>query len=211
MLGDYPVALKEYRAFIRRMASYSNKEINEDSTLYQAIQSSYDFYNNHLKSRDSLTQVDIVNNYLNQYNYWTNFLSDNQNHPGYILRRAEFQVFIHFHIGQQVGSKGCRWICDPFMCGMDKPSFIPSFVIRYLRDLVRYLGNLTNMIIGEKISRTGLPHRVQPQARTICSLTCSVSARVPSPTISWRTLGRHMTSLSLTSAATPQSPRFRPL
>lgn len=98
MLGDYPVALKEYRAFIRRMAFYSNKEINEDSTLYQAIQSSYDFYNNHLKSRDSLTQVDIVNNYLNQYNYWTNFLSDNQNHPGYILRRAEFQVFIHFHI-----------------------------------------------------------------------------------------------------------------
>ena len=115
------------------------------------------------------------------------------------------------HVGQQVGSKGCRWICDPFMCGMDKPSFIPSFVIRYLRDLVRYLGNLTNMIIGEKISRTGLPHRVQPQARTICSLTCSVSARVPSPTISWRTLGRHMTSLSLTSAATPQSPKFRPL
>lgn len=36
------------------------------------------------------------------------------------------------------------------MCGMDKPSFIPSLVIRYLRDLVRYLGKLTNMIICEK-------------------------------------------------------------
>ena len=42
------------------------------------------------------------------------------------------------------------WICDLYMCGMLKPSFIPPADIRELRDLVRYRFKLTCMITGEK-------------------------------------------------------------
>jgi len=52
--------------------------------------------------------------------------------------------------GNNTDRKDARWICDLFMCGMVKPSFIPPPVIRQLRDLVRYRGKLTNMITGEK-------------------------------------------------------------
>ena len=52
--------------------------------------------------------------------------------------------------GNKTDRKDARWICDLFMCGMVRPSFIPPPVIRQLRDLVRYRGKLTNMITGEK-------------------------------------------------------------
>jgi len=52
--------------------------------------------------------------------------------------------------GNKTDRKDAHWICDLFMCGMVKPSFIPPPVIRQLRDLVRYRSKLTNMISGEK-------------------------------------------------------------
>ena len=52
--------------------------------------------------------------------------------------------------GNKTDRKDARWICDLFMCGMVRPSFIPPPVIRQLRDLVRYRMKLTNMITGEK-------------------------------------------------------------
>ena len=52
--------------------------------------------------------------------------------------------------GNKTDRKDARWICDLFMCGMVKPSFIPPPVIRQLRDLVRYRMKLTNMVTGEK-------------------------------------------------------------
>ena len=52
--------------------------------------------------------------------------------------------------GNKTDRKDARWICDLFMCGMIKPSFIPPPVIRQLRDLVRYRMKLANMITGEK-------------------------------------------------------------
>ena len=52
--------------------------------------------------------------------------------------------------GNKTDRKDARWICDLFMCGMIKPSFIPPPAIRHLRDLVRYRQKLTNMLTGEK-------------------------------------------------------------
>ena len=52
--------------------------------------------------------------------------------------------------GNKTDRKDARWICDLFMCGMIKPSFIPPAPIRHLRDLVRYRIKLTNMLAGEK-------------------------------------------------------------
>ncbi len=52
--------------------------------------------------------------------------------------------------GNKTDRKDARWICDLFMCGMIKPSFIPPADIRHLRDLVRYRIKLTNMLAGEK-------------------------------------------------------------
>lgn len=46
--------------------------------------------------------------------------------------------------------KDTKWICDLYMCGIVKPSFIPPADIRELRDLVRYRYKLTCMITGEK-------------------------------------------------------------
>ena len=46
--------------------------------------------------------------------------------------------------------KDAMWICDLFMCGMIKRSFIPPADIRELRELIRYRTKLTNMITGEK-------------------------------------------------------------
>jgi transposase len=52
--------------------------------------------------------------------------------------------------GNKTDRKDAKWICDLFMCDMIKPSFIPSFEIRQLRDLMRYRFKLTNMLTGEK-------------------------------------------------------------
>ncbi len=52
--------------------------------------------------------------------------------------------------GNKTDRKDAKWICDLFMCGMVKPSFIPPADIRELRDLVRYRLKLTYMTTGEK-------------------------------------------------------------
>lgn len=52
--------------------------------------------------------------------------------------------------GNKTDRKDARWICDLYMCGMVKPSFIPPADIRQLRDLVRYRFKLICMITGEK-------------------------------------------------------------
>ena len=52
--------------------------------------------------------------------------------------------------GNKTDRKDAKWICDLYMCGMVKPSFIPPADIRQLRDLVRYRFKLTCMITCEK-------------------------------------------------------------
>ena len=52
--------------------------------------------------------------------------------------------------GNKTDRKDAKWICDLYMCGMVRPSFIPPADIRHLRDLVRYRFKLTCMITGEK-------------------------------------------------------------
>lgn len=52
--------------------------------------------------------------------------------------------------GNKTDRKDTKWICDLYMCGMVKPSFIPPADIRELRDLVRYRFKLTCMITSEK-------------------------------------------------------------
>lgn len=52
--------------------------------------------------------------------------------------------------GNKTDRKDAKWICDLFMCGMVRPSFIPPEDIRQLRDLMRYRRKLINMITGEK-------------------------------------------------------------
>ena len=55
--------------------------------------------------------------------------------------------------GNKTDRKDAKWICDLYMCGMVKPSFIPPADIRELRDLVRYRFKPTCMITGEKTMR----------------------------------------------------------
>ena len=52
--------------------------------------------------------------------------------------------------GNKTDRKDAKWICDLYMCGMVKPSFIPPADFRHLRDLVRYRFKLSCMITGEK-------------------------------------------------------------
>ena len=52
--------------------------------------------------------------------------------------------------GNKTDRKDAKWICNLYMCGMVKPSFIPPADIRELRDLVRYRFKLTCMITSEK-------------------------------------------------------------
>lgn len=52
--------------------------------------------------------------------------------------------------GNKTDRKDAKWICDLYMCGMVKPSFIPPEDIRQLRDLVRYRFKINCMITGEK-------------------------------------------------------------
>ena len=53
--------------------------------------------------------------------------------------------------GNKTDCKDARWICDLYMCGMVKSSFIPPADIRQLIDFVRYHFKLTCMITGKKI------------------------------------------------------------
>ena len=52
--------------------------------------------------------------------------------------------------GNKTDRKDAKWICDLYMCGMVKLSFIPPADIRALKDLVRYRFKLTCMITSEK-------------------------------------------------------------
>ena len=76
-----------------------------------------------------------VFNILEKYNVWVTF-----SHPKYTKPQK----------GNKTDRKDAKWICDLYMCGMVKPSFIPPADIRELRDLVRYRYKLTCMITGEK-------------------------------------------------------------
>ena len=76
-----------------------------------------------------------VFNILEHHNLWVTL-----SHPKYTKPM----------IGNKTDRKDAKWICDLYMCGMVKPSFIPTADIRELRDLVRYRYKLTCMITGEK-------------------------------------------------------------
>lgn len=80
-----------------------------------------------------------------------------QNHTtdgndGFLVTTACFNALITCNKfkGNKTDRKDAKWICDLYMCGMVKPSFIPPADIRELRDLVRYRFKLTCMITGEK-------------------------------------------------------------
>ena len=76
-----------------------------------------------------------VFNVLEQHSLWVTL-----SHPKYTKPMK----------GNKTDRKDAKWICDLYMCGMVKPSFIPPADIRELRDLVRYRYKLTCMITGEK-------------------------------------------------------------
>ena len=76
-----------------------------------------------------------VFNILEKHNLWVTL-----SHPKYTKPLK----------GNKTDRKDAKWICDLYMCGMVKPSFIPPADIRQLRDLVRYRFKLTCMITGEK-------------------------------------------------------------
>lgn len=65
----------------------------------------------------------------------------------YNLQQATKQLRM---LEKKTDRKDAKWICDLYMCGMVKPSFIPPPDIRQLRDLMRYRVKLTNMTTGEK-------------------------------------------------------------
>ena len=69
-----------------------------------------------------------VFNILEQHNLWVTL-----SHPKYTKPMK----------GNKTDRKDAKWICDLYMCGMVKPSFIPPADIRELRDLVRYRYKLT--------------------------------------------------------------------
>ena len=52
--------------------------------------------------------------------------------------------------GNKTDRKDARWICDLYMCGMVKPSFIPPADIWALRELSRYHLKLSYMRTAEK-------------------------------------------------------------
>ena len=76
-----------------------------------------------------------VFNILEKNNFWVTL-----SHPKYTKPQK----------GNKTDRKDAKWICDLYMCGMVKPSFIPPEDIRQLRDLVRYRFKLTCMFTGEK-------------------------------------------------------------
>ena len=76
-----------------------------------------------------------VFNILEKNNIWVTL-----SHPKYTKPQT----------GNKTDRKDAKWICDLYMCGMVKPSFIPPADIRELRDLVRYREKLTRMITSEK-------------------------------------------------------------
>ena len=87
-----------------------------------------------------------VFNILEKHNLWVTL-----SHPKYTKPQT----------GNKTDRKDAKWICDLYMCGMVKPSFIPPADIRQLRDLVRYRFKLTCMITGEKNrAHTVLPYPI---------------------------------------------------
>ena len=76
-----------------------------------------------------------VFNVLDKNNIWVTL-----SHPKYTKPQK----------GNKTDRKDAKWICDLYMCGMVKPSFIPPADIRELRDSVRYRFKLTCMITCEK-------------------------------------------------------------
>ena len=52
--------------------------------------------------------------------------------------------------GSKNDCRDAKWICDLFMCEMNKHSFILLANIRHSRDLVRYRFKLTNILTDEK-------------------------------------------------------------
>lgn len=58
--------------------------------------------------------------------------------------------YTKLHGAKQDWIKDAKWICDLYMCGMVKPSFIPTCWHQRTQDLVRYRFKLTCMITGEK-------------------------------------------------------------
>lgn len=62
-----------------------------------------------------------VFNILEKHNLWVTL-----SHPKYTKPMK----------GNKTDRKDAKWICDLYMCGMVKPSFIPPADIRELRDLV---------------------------------------------------------------------------
>ena len=83
----------------------------------------------------SLFRTLLVFNILEQHEIWVTL-----SHPKYTKPMK----------GNKTDRKDAKWICDLYMCGMVKPSFIPPADIRELRDLVRYRFKLTCMVTGEK-------------------------------------------------------------
>lgn len=74
------------------------------------------------------------------YNILENYCFVTLSHPKYTKSQK----------GNKTDRKDAKWICDLFMCGMIKPSFVPPADIRHLRDLMRYRTKLTNILTGEK-------------------------------------------------------------
>ena len=109
--------------------------------------------------------------------------------------------------GNKTDRKDARWICDLFMCGMIKPSFIPPAQIRQLRDLMRYRFKLTNMLTGEKNRALNC---LTVSNLKLDDVFTDVFGKSSRSIISSNTPERHSTShLSLTGAAKPRSRKFR--
>ena len=68
--------------------------------------------------------------------------------------------------GNKTDRKDAKWICDLYMCGMVKPSFIPPADIRHLRDLIRYRFKLPNMPSGmPSLRHAFLPAQTMHESR----------------------------------------------
>ena len=84
-----------------------------------------------MSTKPGFSHVSPVSNILEAHNLWVTL-----SHPKYTKPQK----------GNKTDRKDAKWICDLYMCGMVKPSFIPPKDICELRDLVRYRFKLTNMI-----------------------------------------------------------------
>ena len=117
-----------------------------------------------------------VFNVLEKHNLWVTL-----SHPKYTKPMK----------GNKTDRKDAKWICDLYMCGMVKPSFIPPADIRELRDLVRYRFKLT---CRSPVRRTVL--RIVLLYQTLSSMMSfqmySVNLPVPLRNSFCNTLGNHL-------------------